>query len=239
MIFGADLFYRAKHDFVVDTDSMIGGVPRPAARRAFFPGPDVSHGGYFDNRDSRAALNSWMTATGPDGVPGFETPTPLPPRSRSAAQRVAGAAGTLIAGRVVLVPDVFGSILVAGGDTVWPNVSRLVAAGVDEVLDITARASATGLVGAYDPLWEALAERYAVIEAPYDSRESLTAAGAALAETLDEALAAESVPVHLVTHGAGALVMLAARTCRPQLWARLRERGGRAVLLSPRFRAPG
>jgi CHAT domain-containing protein len=229
LVFGADAFYREDNDLIVQTASMDGGAPRPDARRATFRGPDVDHMSYFALPAGRQAVDAWLAASGPDGVPGFVVPgpdaPPAPPR---------GARGDVPArsGQVLLVPDVFGSVLTAETGTVWPNPVDLARRGPDRALDPAVDGRASGLVTDYDALCATLGDRHAVVPMPFDPRRPLADAASALAASLRTRLASGAGPVHLVSHGAGALVVLKALEST-ELIDRWRASGGRAVLLSP------
>ncbi|MGH3693634.1 MAG: DUF7379 domain-containing protein [Pseudonocardiaceae bacterium] len=224
-VLATDLFYREDHDYVVPTSSMSGGVTRAAARSAFFHGPKVSHSTYFANADSRGALAAWLAAKPDESVPHFEIPEPPAP-SRDGLRGMAAPVG-----EVLLVPDVFGTTLTVDGQPAWPDVAQLVRLGLDRALG-TGDGRCIALVEDYAPLSVALIARHTVIPSPYDPRRPLAAAADELATALRTRLDAATTPVHLVTHGAGALVALSALR-HDGLLTRWRAAGGRAVLLSP------
>ncbi|MCP2246582.1 CHAT domain-containing protein [Lentzea aerocolonigenes] len=215
LVQGADLFYGENHDFVVPTSSMSGGVSREASQRAFFQGPSVNHGGYFANEDSRQALENWLAG---NGAQGFETPPPPQwPVKRGGT--------TEITGQVLLVPDLFGSTLARGDQLVWPNLAELVGHGPEEVLT-DGEAKPGGLVDGYSVLSSALAGQHNVTPWQFDWRRELDELAADLAEKLRD-----GTP-HVVAHGAGCLVLLAALSSEP-LRSEWNRAGGRAVLLGP------
>ncbi|HZS22744.1 MAG TPA: hypothetical protein VFA63_17385, partial [Pseudonocardiaceae bacterium] len=225
-VLGADLFYREDHDYVVPTGSMSGGATRVAVRSAFFHGPEVSHGSYFANLDSRAALEAWLAAKPGDSVPRFEMPGPrATPRGvpRGTEARV---------GEVLIVPDMFGTTLTVDGLSAWPDVAQLVRLGLERAIG-TGEGRGTGmLVEHYGPLTAALSTRQAVTPWCYDPRRRVGEVAAELAAAVRGRLDATATPVHLVAHGAGALIALAALQ-REGLLRSWRSAGGRAVLLSP------
>lgn len=226
LVLGADLFYREDHDYVVPTGSMSGGATRAAARSAFFQGPEVNHGSYFANADSRGALDAWLAGKPGDIVPRFEAPGPLAP------PRGAARGAQPLVGEVLLVPDVFGSTLTVDGQPAWPDVAQLVRLGLDRALSAGAGRGTSALVEDYDPLISALTTRHTVTASPYDPRRPVDDVAAELAAAVRVRLEAGATPVHLVTHGAGALVALGALR-HGGLMADWRAAGGRAVLLSP------
>lgn len=218
LVMGTDLFFREDHDFVVPTSSMSGGARRSIPSSASFRGTDVSHGTYFSNVDSRRALVGWLSATPGQRVRPFEEAVaPLPPQP----QRDGEAKRT---GDVIVVPDLLGSRIRVGGESTWPDVGALVREGVKESF----AGEAFDLVDAYLPLTTALGTQYDVRTVPYSPAES------PVERLVDELRAglASGRPQHLVAHGLGALVVLAAlRT--DDLHAQWREAKGHAVLLGP------
>jgi CHAT domain/Tetratricopeptide Repeats-Sensor len=226
LVTGADLFYREDHDFVVPTLSMSGGAARLAARTAGFRGTAVHHSAYFGNAESRAALDAWLRGRPGETVAGFaEPPVPRQPRARS---RDGDASA-----EVLLLPDLLGSKLTVDGVPVWPDVTHQVRLGTQAALTTLGELAARDLVPQYAVLKAALDARFAATAWPYDPRRPLAEAGSALASAMRERLGSTlGRPIHLVTHGAGALVALAAlRT--DGLFEVWRAAGGRAVLLSP------
>lgn len=219
LVMGSDMFFREDHDFVVPTSSMSGGARRGTPSTASFTGADVSHGAYFSNGDSRKALLDWLAARPGQRVAGFQEPGPPPPPAQR-GDEVAKPTGVLV------VPDLLGSRIRVDGTDTWPDVGELVRRGVRDSL----AGEAAGLVDAYAPLVTALATRhdvgepfsYAPAEAPVDR----------LRDTLRARLA-EGRPVHVVAHGLGALIVLAALHGDGGLYGQWRTGGGRAVLLGP------
>ncbi|HUQ55586.1 CHAT domain-containing protein [Lentzea sp.] len=219
LVRGADLFYGEDHDFVVPTSSMSGGAGRTASRRAFFQGPSVNHGGYFANEDSRQALENWLAGNGAQVFE--EAPPPQWPVKRGEAGEVTG--------EVLLVPDLFGSTLACGGQVVWPDLAQLVGRRPKAVL--TGREGIPDqLVDGYSVLQSALGGRHALTTWRFDSRRSLDELAAELARDLRERLR-PGAP-HVVAHGAGCLVLLAA-LASGDLRSEWNRAGGRAVLLGP------
>lgn len=240
-VLGADLFFREDHDLVVNTSAMSAGVPRTDPRHILFRGGDVSHTAYFANAASRTAVLDWITATSND-VRGFSSPEHrLAGTSRSIGDSERRAASS---GVVVVVPDLMGSGLVDDVDgglvEVWPNVSGVAGAGVDHLGAQPGRAQrgdgrrARGeLVGSYQTLLDRLRLTHEVEPFVYDWRGTLDDVARSLTRSLAAAArTAKGRPVHVVTHGAGALVLLAA-AAQPGAWEQVDRLGGRVVMLSP------
>ncbi|MGD9960115.1 CHAT domain-containing protein [Nocardioides sp.] len=228
-VLGADLFFREDHDMVVNTGAMSRGVPRlNGARLASFKGPAYSHSNYFTDPAARGALERWMTSDKPDGVPGFSE---IKPEVRRGPTR--GVAATQVTGTVVLVPDAFGSTLSVAGTQFWPDPVALSGAGLDTFLDHDGPWESTGLVPAYDALASMLDTHLQAF--PYSPGEDLASAADRLNETI--AAHAGAGPVHVIAHGAGCRILLAADAASAAPGdahpARAPGRLGRRILLSP------
>lgn len=222
---GLESFRGEGHDLVVSRRSMSGGVPRTHPREASYAGPDVLHTTYFSRSDSRGAALAWLGATGPDVGP--FVPPDAPPVVASRPRERRGTTGT-----VVVVPDVFGSVLRSPRGRVWPSIAGLLA-GVAEVLSAQESHTVEGLTGASDALVAALASRYAVRPVGYDWTRPAGETAASLAEALGEVARTTSGPLHVVGVGAGGLHLLRALADAADVRARITASAGRVVLLSP------
>ena len=232
LVWVSDLYYdRKDHDLVVPTLSMNGGITRTISRRAFFKGAEVDHSHYFSNLDSRAAVENWLAGQPDAQVENFRGEA----KPGVAERTVRSAPLRPIAGEIILIPDVFGSVLREDGQPGWPDVAQMIRIGPHRAITGSGTSDAVDVVDDYRPLLDALRERYAVDGRPFDPRESLDGVAGDLRQVISDRLDAGIAP-HLVAHGAGALVALAALTIGPEpLESRWRERGGRAVLLGPPF----
>lgn len=223
----ADRFYREANDLVVPTSSMDGGLARITSRQAAFRGKTVDHGHYFANQDSRESVLRWLSGAARVEIKGFEVD--LPP------QRIRRGGSKPPAGEIILVPDAFGSTLENDGQTGWPDVEQMLRQGARESVSGHGAGRARALVDEYAPLTGTLGESFTVSGWPYDPRRSLAETAADLRTEIRDRLSAGPAP-HLVAHGAGALVTLAALALEPGpdgLEERWRAAGGRAVLLGP------
>lgn len=243
LVFGADLFYRADNDLVVNTGSMTGGVPRVHGRTRFFQGSKVNHNAYFANEDSRAALRDWLQG-GDRDVPGFVDGGLAETTSRTirgaALSRVAPSddrwpKGKADNGIVVVIPDLFGSRFEVGGRAAWPDdLGAISRGGVDWLLAAPSDGSeATDLLFPYHPLINSLREQYAVKPFPYDPRLPLAAAVKELRDLVPQLMNKGRRKVHLVAHGYGCLVALGLRDGAPTQWKTMSKGGNRTVLMSP------
>ena len=160
------------------------------------------------------------------------------------------------------MPDAWGSVIevddAACGTTqvLWPSGPAIARRGVTEVLGGGRPGRAVRLVDAYDDLTDALAGVGPVTPVPWDARQHVQQAIDAFWSAFDAAADAAGRdrgltghPLHVVAHGAGALVVLLARargrtgsTSSAAVgplgedvadWEWMRHQGGRCVLLSP------
>ncbi len=229
MVAAADLFYREDHDLVVNTSAMYAGVPRRRGGRSFYQGAKVHHSAYFANEDSRQALQRWLTADDLADA-GFEAIGVEVESERRRARRAGARSIAETGSTVVVIPDMFGSVLQRRDGEVWPHVGRLSRLGVPDVLDPVTSGRASGLTTTYDPLVDGLRLDHAVTEFPYDWRRRPDDLATGLTELLEK-LTADGGAVHVVAHGAGALVALLA--AGSAVGVRLRKQGGRVLLLGP------
>ncbi|MBD8869308.1 CHAT domain-containing protein [Nocardioides donggukensis] len=219
-VLGADAFFLADHDMVVNTRAMIGGVPRVDPRVATFRGSAYSHSSYFTDAAARAATLGWL-----DGkAEGFE-PELVTKRHRWSRRRDATIAAD---GCVLIVPDLMGSTVSVGGRRVWPVPAEL-SRGLEDFLSNDGW-NADGLVSPYDPILEALdAVGFRVEVFPYDGRRPLNETARQLCDRVRELFDRPESTLHVVTHGAGGRILRLAHALEPATIGRT----GRRVLLSP------
>ena len=229
LVAASDLFYREDHDLVVNTSAMDGGLPRKVAGRSSHQGGDVHHSAYFVNDPSLGAVVGWLTEPALPAA-GFEPfGTSLESTAREARRgAVARSATRDGSSAVVIVPDVFGSVLADDGVELWPDVTALARFGVGTVLHPESAAEPTGLVAAYDDLAAHLSSTHQVAPFAYDWRMPVADVAHQLGAFVSE-LSTPGRPVHIVAHGAGALIALVA--AGQAVWTEARARGSRIVLL--------
>lgn len=233
LVLATDLYYRAQHDYVVNTAAMYGGSPRlPARARYFFiQDGEISHFQYFRHTPTREALVRALAGETAHEH-GFR---PVQALHEEAAQDLAGVRGEPPAfdparPTVVLIPGIMGSSLhVADGrddsDRIWVNLFRLAGGGlarltIDAPYDVQAR----GLVGvAYGKAERYLRRHYNLVAFPYDWRRSIADAADALAEQIEGVLDHDPLqPIRLLAHSMGGLVARTMIARHPDVWARLR-----------------
>jgi pimeloyl-ACP methyl ester carboxylesterase len=226
-ILATDAFYCEDHDLVVNTRAMYGGAARTNRPRFLFDrGPRVHHFSYFENARSTAAILAGLT-----GAPGhgleelIEETGELPPdrfASRSAVPLPT----------VFVLPGIMGSHLEADGNRIWLDPFDIALGRMSRLKMDAADVKPVRLVGlAYDDFCAFLADSHEVVAFPYDWRMSLLDEAERLATHIEERLNITTLPVHIVAHSMGGLLARTMIAQRPDLWERIRERGGRLIML--------
>ncbi|MBF1165390.1 MAG: CHAT domain-containing protein [Dechloromonas agitata] len=239
-VLATDWFYRNEHDLVVDTASMLGGLPRlgGAARYRQDQGPKVNHFRYFTNDQSVRWLSAGLSRADGDNA-GFQSLAPKPaaaPRCAAAIARSRG--GNKPRPIAVVLPGTMGSELVAGDDPVWLNYWALLKGGLKKIAMGREGIAPVGLVDQfYGPLVEFLARSHQVEIFPYDWRFSVRKAAARLVGTLEPLVAQaerSGQPFRLVAHSMGGLVvrsMIADGGAGTALWKRITQLPGSRFLM--------
>lgn len=246
LMFTDSMFFgQGENDLVVDTRSMYGGIAWQAEARAIFvQGENVNHFRYFRD-DTTApsgqplprALQGWLAADDPTSLPDWEAPAiaepepgPEPIPTPAGVSRGAGRAPLLF-----LLPGIMGSRLEADGDCIWLEPLRLAGGGlkrigIDRKVEVPPK---DGLVKlAYGDLEHYLRRSHEVEPWPYDWRKPLAELGEAFARRLDQALDTSDMPVRILAHSMGGLVVRAALAARPGLWDKfVAGDGNRLVML--------
>lgn len=242
-VLSADLFFRADHDFVVNTASMSRGGARSKQAKPFLvEGPEVTHFSYFHNPVSRREIigaaieddtsfvmvpQSRGVLTG--GLPPEETFPDLTSR--------AGANAPVC----FVLPGVMGSHLSQDGDWIWTNPLKIPFGGLDRISIDKASVSASGsLKSHYWDLARYISRSHKVIAFDYDWRLSILEQGHSSAVrklgklVQDELDRTEHTgqPIRFMAHSMGGLVVRALFQSRPDLWARVKRRpNSRFVML--------
>lgn len=239
-VLAADMFFRADHDFVVDTASMTRGGPRARQTEPFLAkGPDVSHFSYFHNADSRREI---IGAAIED-----EDSFLLLPRARAAAADQS-TSEDLFADLVArgssddpvcfILPGVMGSHLAQDGDWIWTNPARIVFGGLDRIrMEQDGVASRDPIKTYFWDLCRYMSRTHKVIPFGYDWRLSILEQGhkdtvRKLGQVVETELNRTDKPIRFLAHSMGGLVVRALFHARPDLWARIKQRpGSRFVML--------
>lgn len=225
-VLGADTFFLADHDMVVNTRAMIGGAPRLERHVATFRGSAYSHSSYFNDEAARSAILNWLEAKDGAQVEGFLTD--LVPKRQGWLRR--RDATVMAEGTVLIVPDLMGSIASIGGHVVWPDPAELSRRGLEAFLK-DAHWETKELVDRYTPLRDALTAVGLNVQAfPYDGRKHLADIALDLCARVRDLNSPTSPhPLFIITHGAGGRILRLAHSLQPATI----DRTGRRILLSP------
>ncbi|MCB1825190.1 MAG: CHAT domain-containing protein [Candidatus Competibacteraceae bacterium] len=214
------IFENEDNDLVVDTDSMYGGLARESGRYLFDQGMDVSHFRYFANNRTRRALQGWLTQDKPTELHEFEPIQPAPP-ARKVRAAVTGPRPIAI-----FLPGILGSHLKVGEkDRVWFDFLDIARGGLEKIRYDRPNISPDGLFDRYyGDLCDYLEDSHEVRRFAYDWRRPLRDEAARLAAEVEQALNATPLPVRLMTHSMGGLVVRALIARHRPVWDRLMQR---------------
>jgi CHAT domain-containing protein len=233
--FATDLFYREDHDLVVNTAAMYGGMDREKGAFFFFDkGPQVNHFNYFHNGNSRARVASWLLQLpGQNSDSAFKPLTRDPladePLTRASLPRSRAAENLPV---LFLLPGIMGSHLGDHKGRVWLAPFAMAMGGLrrlvisadkivpDGLISLAYRRCATFLQGSHD-----------VIPFDYDWRLSLMKEGERLARAVKIELAKHDRPIRFLAHSMGGLVVRSMIAQDGDTWSKVRERGGRLIML--------
>lgn len=234
------LFERSDNDLVVDTPAMLAGIaPAAGAKVRFDRGGDVSHFRYFENLDTRDALQQWLLADDAATVALFDA---LPGPGEYAAALAAAAATRDVGAEerplVIVLPGVMGTHLgrqAAPGqvERVWFDPLDLARGGLEKIAWERGDVVTDDLFGMfYGKLCKHLAASHRVARFAYDWRQPLDTLADQLAKLLKAELARSPQPVRLLAHSMGGLVV---RACihrhREVMDALMARDGARLVML--------
>ncbi len=200
-LLGTDLFYREEHDLVVNTAAMFGGMGRTEPAYGFYHrGAVVNHFNYFRNERTRARLYAWLTSKEPD--PEFQIFDPTRPGITVNESR--GAAGASLP-VTIIIPDLFGTMLGVdakspGKSPFWPDVASIARNGFELHKKTYVP---TGVVNAYEALYNALSATSEVVAFAWDWRKSMATAADELARKI---LSYTDRDIRLIGHGAGGVI---------------------------------
>lgn len=241
----ADALLWTDNDLIVQTRSMFGGVPRSVGRTVprFMPAHDdrIDHFSYFGRKDTVQAMVDALCgragkAWQPIGPRAWDSGAPRP-RASDADNGARDAAKPW----VLVVPDLFGSVLTApDGRKLWLNdrsangLERLSLAPGRQMDPQAAVVPARLRRAAYGELVEHLRRTHHVLPFPYDWRLSLQhnaeQLGRLVASTLSSGALGEQ-PLRILAHGAGGLAVRAWHARDPVGWDQLTRRAGFRLLL--------
>ena len=216
------LYYFTDNDFVVDTESMfMGGRRVQPPVYQFLSGRKVDHFSYFGNSASQEAVRAGLLDEAP--LPKGYKEVREGERNRALLHGGSvfpeGATGQKPV--VVLLPGIMGSNLHDEGGPIWINYRRMAGGSLSRLAVDAPGIAAESIVGtAYAKLVKALGDDYDIVAYPFDWRLSLRKAGAGLAEKLRRLLALE-VPVQIIAHSMGGLVVRDLMMHEAEVWKAL------------------
>ncbi len=221
----ADPLFLSKHDLVVNTDSMYAGAQRSdGAAYVFYEGPEISHFRYFTNRPSVEKLEAALSAKEPgeDGFKPYEIAKPVEP----VVSR--GATEAKPRHTVFLLPGIMGSHLEIRKNRVWLDFAELALGGMGRLRLNQMGVQEEALVGGtYNAMINALSSAYNVVPFPYDWRVSVKQTAERLAAAIEAKLdeleksVAGGLPVSIVAHSMGGVVVRALIRFHESTWKRL------------------
>ncbi|SAL34219.1 CHAT domain protein [Caballeronia choica] len=234
----SDAFFWTDNDFVVQTRSMYGGVPRERAASFLFDQTgQVSHFRYFTNPATADAITSALIES---AVPSsFRTIGPLSWAGKdSGGLRGAAPANDPAKPALIVLPGILGSNLKIGDERVWLSwriVNGLDRLGYKAGANGAPRIEPDGPIGmSYDKLIEFFGATHNVTPFAYDWRVPIELEAARLALAITDALDARTQtrqPVRIVAHSMGGLVVRAMQLVAPDVWKRLMGVEGARILM--------
>lgn len=229
----ADPLFQSDNDLVVNTESMFSGAVRTeGAAYVFYRGPEISHFKYFTNQPSVKKLETalFTDTTEGDGFTSYDVKKDVEPvPSRGIREGIPRAT-------VFLLPGIMGSHLDIGKNRVWMDVSDLAMGGMGKLkLGLFNVEAEEVIFSAYNPMIDQLASSYDVVSFPYDWRFSVIEAAKLLANAITQKLdllEPLNLPVSIVAHSMGGVVMRAMMANYPKVWQRLcKHKEARVVML--------
>jgi len=239
-----DAFFLAKNDYIVNTEAMYGGIPRPPEkdqvagrpvrpRRVFARGPEVNHFSYFHNAETRAKIAACLIS-GPVEA-GFDRGW-----APDFAKKLLGTTDKK-APLVFLLPGIMGSHIQVGDDRIWLDPGSIAIGGMKKMAALGSGGvdwdASKEEGGTLDSFYGLLSDYlnfkagFRVHEFGYDWRNSLVQAAAKLAKAVRTRLAESDAPIYFLAHSMGGLVVRTMIQHHNDVWKEVRKRNGRLVML--------
>lgn len=228
-----DPLYQSDHDLVVNTNSMFSGAERKdGAAYVFYRGPEISHFKYFTNQPSVKKLEAALSTDNVvgDGFTSYDVTKeidPVPSR---------GIRGDKPRATVFLLPGIMGSHLELGKNRIWIDVPDLAMGGMGKLKLGAFKIVAETMIGsAYNPMIKVLSGSYDMEPFPYDWRLSVTEVADKLADAITkklDVLEPLNLPISIVAHSMGGVMMRAMMSKHSDVWDRLiKHKDSRVVML--------
>ncbi|MFT3820312.1 MAG: CHAT domain-containing protein [Rubrivivax sp.] len=239
-VLATDAFYWTSHDLVVNTDSMYGGQTRLQPPRFVFErGAEVSHFRYFGNAGSAQAVADGLLL---DEPPRFQ---PIGPRSwqgqasDGVRARRQPPVDTKARPALFVLPGIMGSHLAVGAapelQRIWLSYRAILLGDLDEIRYPNAVTPQEPIADYYGELIDELSDDYDVIPFAFDWRQPIEESAKALAARLDAAMndrAASGLPVRVLAHSMGGLVMRTVQLVAEGVWNAFIQRPGARFVMA-------
>ncbi|MBK8567808.1 MAG: CHAT domain-containing protein [Saprospiraceae bacterium] len=236
--------FKGDNDFIVDTDSMTKGLPRPG--KGFYlhvQNNAIHHLAYYEDENVQRAIVEALLAN-PEQV-NFASYKPI---DYNAATRNRGDLVDLPDGSlsdsdqpkgdkpiVVLLPGIMGSNLSLKGTEVWVDYPSIFLGELAKLEINTPDITAKSIIkDAYGSLYVYLKKKgFDVVVFPYDWRKSIAKASELLNTKLEAIRMTYQQPIHLIAHSMGGLVARGMMFRDDSVWNKLKYHfgGSRCVLL--------
>ena len=205
-------YYWKKNDFVVESESMRGGLRRTKPVNYFLDtNNNVNHFSYFKNKDTVDLLYDALKG---DNY-GYS-------KTRSATSRTYAEARTTAItplGITVIIPGFAGSYLLVDGEKVWLQSNHIASGKLEQLRYTTDTDDRIGVGGWVDSRYQAFStyleeqHRQLIISFRYDWRLSTKTNATLFSEKIQQVLALdeyESLPIKIVAHSSGGYIALKA-----------------------------
>jgi tetratricopeptide (TPR) repeat protein len=223
--FAVDVFFRQKHDFVVNTSAMYGGISRAGGGYYFDDsGAGVCHFHYFKNEKTRQQMNAWLEAKSNQGSGEF---VKLAYRERNLIFPSLRGGNNLP--NLIFIPGLLGTHLQSGGDTIWLNSDQLLPGALDRIAFGKPVTIGPPLAYQQEQSLKDLNTSFQVMSFGYDWRLPLRENADRLAEVIQKQLDESQNATHLLAHASGAILVEILEAEHPEVWKEFRNRGGRAT----------
>ena len=238
LILASKFFYLRQNDLVVDTESMYQGSKRTKPTYYYFDtAPDTDHFHYFQNeRTATVLLTAFLTAE-QAALPEFQLlSSRLQAGTRNALLKLEG--GRLQRDKVtgkrpiaLLLPGIMGSVLEHGANRLWIDYWGFVAGDLVDLALGKLPVTANGVVrSSYEQLADYLSDRYDVVTFGFDWRQAPAQLAKVLEAKITDLLKHE-LPLKIIAHSMGGVVMRDVMIFHPATWQKLKQSDGFRLLL--------